>query len=56
MRPSIGSDSPWLARRSPTTPSNGAFTSASDRFFFAISSWASATETMEARFSAVARA
>ncbi len=40
----MGSDLPWLAMRSPTTPSNGAFTSASPRFLWAISSWASATD------------
>ena len=39
--------------RSPTTPSNGALTSASPRFLWAISSWASATDTIEALFSAV---
>ena len=54
--PSIGSDSPWLAMRSPTTPSKGARTSASARFLRATSSWASATATIEVLFSAVARA
>ena len=41
--PSIGSDSPGLARRSPITPSKGATTTASASSLRATSSWASAT-------------